>query len=473
MNLEFLGAARTVTGSKHLIRTDRATILLDCGLFQGRRQEALGKNLALPIDPEELDAVVLSHAHLDHSGALPVLVAKGYRGPIYATPATRSLCACMLADSAHIQEADARYVNKLRDREGEERVTPLYGERDVMQTLSQMTGVPYRLPQTIAPGVRLTFLDAGHVLGSAIVVLDIEEKIGRSRLVFSGDLGRKGAPLLRDPEIPEHTTSLILESTYGDRVHPPMANRAEELAQVLQRTHARGGKVLIPAFALERAQEVLYSLHELWQQGRLPKMPIFVDSPLTAKVTDVFRMNLDCLDEAARARFRGQDTPLHFPDLVYVADKRESQALDAMVGPAVIISASGMCEGGRVVHHLKAMLGDARNTVAIVGFQAQHTLGRRLVEGNPRVRIFGVMRERRAEVVVLEDFSAHADQGDLVEFATAVKSRGALRDIFLVHGELPAQEALREQLHAAGLPQVEIPAPGQICSAEPRLHAAS
>lgn len=463
VEIEFIGAAQAVTGSKHVVRTKQATVLLDCGLFQGRRREAQEKNRTLGVNPLDLDAVVLSHAHLDHSGALPVLAKRGFNKAIYATPPTRSLCAAMLEDSAHIQASDARYHEKLRIREGRggEPIVPLYEEPDVARLMSLMTAVPYHQPQMIAPGVRLTFLDAGHVLGSAIVVLDIEEGSHRTRLAFTGDLGRTGAALMRDPEVPEGTEWLIMESTYGDRIREPIELRDSELEAALWRVHARGGKVIIPAFALERAQEVLYALHALRDRGRLPRMPVFVDSPLTVKITDVFRLHPESLDADARSRFRGRSSPFDFPELTYVTDKEESKAIDAMEGPAVILSASGMCEGGRVVHHLRALIGDARNLVLMVGFQAQHTLGRRLVENAKRVRIFGVERRRHAEVVVLDGFSAHADQTELLGFAEAVQQSGPLRGTFLVHGELPAQRELKSALEDLGIRNVAIPAPGE------------
>lgn len=462
MDIEFIGGARTVTGSKHLLRTRRAAVLLDCGLFQGRRREALERNRFLGVDPAELDAVILSHAHIDHSGALPLLVKNGYRGPIYATSATRDLCAAMLVDAALVQAADVRYINKAISRDGAdmEPVEPLYGEADVVGVLSQMIAIPYRRKHIVAPGVTVTFLDAGHVLGSAIVVLDVDDADRAERVVFTGDLGRKDMPILRDPELATGASMLIMESTYGDRRHEPIAEVTGQLAAVLDRVYARGGKVVIPAFALERAQEVIYALGQLRRERRMPPMPVYVDSPLTVKITDVFKLHPECYDVEARALLQGKHSPFDFDGLTYVSDKEDSKAIDASPEPAVIISASGMCEAGRVVHHLKATIEDPKNAVVIVGFQAQHTLGRRLVERRPRVRIFGVERDLRAEVVVLNGFSAHADQRELVEFAEAVRQRGPLRKIALVHGEPAAQAALQKELEAHGFPNVTAPAPG-------------
>jgi metallo-beta-lactamase family protein len=463
ITVEFIGAAQTVTGSKHLLRTSRAAVLLDCGLFQGRRRESFEKNRNIPIDGRTLDAVVLSHAHIDHSGALPLLCRNGFDGPVYATPATRDLAAPMLLDAAMIQEADARHIARLIER-GEpdvEPVEPLYGEADVAKVLAQMVGLPYRRRQTIAPGVAVTFIDAGHVLGSAIVVLDIDDDGQSLRLAFTGDLGRHHLPILRDPEVPGGVECLVTESTYGDRLHGPIELLGEELAAVIRRTYERGGKVVIPSFALERAQEVVYELKRLREQHRIPALPVYVDSPLTVKLTDIFRMHPECYDDAARALLRGQDSPFQFDGLKYVSDVEASKAIDVEERPSIIIAASGMCEAGRVLHHLRTTVSDSRNTVAIVGFQAQHTLGRRLVERRPEVRIFGVMRPRRAEVVVLDGFSAHADQKGLLDFAEAVRQRGPLRRILLVHGEPRAQEVLTRELEARGFPSVHAPAPGE------------
>ncbi|HEX7671423.1 MAG TPA: MBL fold metallo-hydrolase [Polyangiaceae bacterium] len=461
MEIEFVGGARTVTGSKHVVRTDKATVLLDCGLFQGRRQESNERNHHLGVDPKELSAVVLSHAHIDHSGALPLLVKQGYGGAIHSTAATRDLCAAMLIDAALIQAADARYVNKRIQRDGADMtlVEPLYTEADALRALEQFETLGYHRKRRIAPGVELTFLDAGHVLGSAVVVLDMDDEGERKRLVFTGDLGRKGTPILRDPEVPDGAHVLVSESTYGDRLHGNVDEMDDALGAALHKAHARGGKVIIPSFALERAQEIVFALKRLTQKGKLPRMPVYVDSPLTVKITEVFKLHPECFDEHARALLSHRDSPFVFEDLSYVEDKRDSQELDRSPGPAVIISASGMCEGGRVVHHLQAGVEDPRNMVIIVGFQAQHTLGRRLVERRERVRIFGVERDLRAEVVVLNGFSAHADQAGLIQFAEDVRARGPLRDVLLVHGEPKAQDVLRKELQRLHFPSVRCPAP--------------
>lgn len=462
MHIEFVGAARTVTGSMHIVRVGKTTLLLDCGLYQGPRRESFERNRRLPLPVHEIDAVVLSHAHIDHAGALPMLVKLGYEGPIYATPATRDLCAVMLRDAAAIQEADARFLNRQAEKEGLEapRVEPLYSDDDVIEAVDRFISVPYRRPVPLAPGARLTFLDAGHVLGSAISVLDLEEEGKQRRLVYSGDLGRKDRPILRDPEAPEGADVLLLESTYGDRVHDPFEAMHDELAKVIIRTRERGGKLLIPSFALERAQEVLLAIKALRRENRVPHMRVYVDSPLAVKITEVFKLHPECYDAETRALIQGPGSPFDFEDLRYVVGSEDSKAIDAEGDPAIIIAASGMCEGGRILHHLKACIEDPRNTVLIVGYQAQHTLGRRLVEGRSRVKIFGVERERRAEVVVLNGFSAHADQRDLVGYARRCGAGAGLRQLALVHGDPRPQEILADLLHAAGQREITIPSSG-------------
>jgi len=464
IRLEFVGGAGTVTGSRHLVHTQDATILLDCGLYQGRRLESRRYNQDLGFDASSIDAVVLSHAHIDHSGALPVLHKRGYRGPVYSTPATRDLCSVMLQDSAQIQAADARYLNRAIER-GEldsDPIETLYDQADVSSLLELFLALPYRRKQPIARGVELSLLDAGHVLGSAIPVLDIDDLGQRRRLVFTGDLGRRHMPLLRDPEVPSGAHVLVSESTYGDRLHPPIESMDAELCDVIERTRRRGGKVVIPSFALERAQEIVFAVKKLRDAGRLKPIPVFIDSPLTVRITDVFRMHPDCYDQEARALLRDGGSPFEFDGLRYAASIEESMAIDRGEGSSVIIAASGMCEAGRVLHHLKALVGDPRNTIVIVGFQAEHTLGRRLVERRERVRIFGVEHALRAEVVVLNGFSAHADQADLVAFAEAARQRGPLRTVALVHGEPKAQRALRAELSARRFPDVRIPARGDV-----------
>jgi metallo-beta-lactamase family protein len=373
----------------------------------------------------------------------------------------------MLRDAAAIQAADARFLNREAAREGSgaEEVTALYQDEDVIETMGRFYTVPYRHSPSqrgviIAPGVRLTFLDAGHVLGSAITVLDVEEGGKTRRLVFTGDLGRYDRPILRDPEVAEGANVLITESTYGDRLHDGTDKMDEDLAEVVLRTYRRGGKLLIPSFALERAQEVIFALKKLRQKDQIPRLKVYVDSPLTVRITEIFKLHPECYDAETRALIRGHDSPFDFPDIRYIDSAEDSKAIDAEDDPSVIISASGMCEAGRILHHLKAGIEDPRNTVLIVGYQAQHTLGRRLVEQRARVRIFGVERDRRAEVVVMNGFSAHADQKDLVSYAAATAEKGALDHIALVHGDPKPQEILAGLLTARKLGAVSIPAPG-------------
>ena len=462
MEIEFVGAAGSVTGSRHLIHTPKARVLLDCGLFQGPRGESDQQNRELGVDPQQIDVVVLSHAHIDHSGALPRLYKLGYRGPIYATPATRDLCATMLEDSAAIQQQDAAYINKsIAQKNAQmEPVEPLYDQDDVVGVLSQMVGIPYRRREQIAEGVTVTFYDAGHVLGSAMVALDVDVEGEVRRLLFSGDLGRRNMPILRDPEVPANANFLIMESTYGDRLHDNIEDMDDALAAAIKKTVDRGGKVIIPSFALERAQEVIYSLKKLKVDGRIPDVPVYVDSPLTLKVTDVFRIHPECFDKETRGHLLSGDSPFDFDGLMYVSSVEDSKAIDRSPDPCIVISASGMCEFGRVVHHLAAAIESKKNTVLIVGYQAQHTLGRRLVEQRQRVKIFGVQKERRAEVIVLNGFSAHGDQNDLIAFAEAVREKGPLRQVALVHGEDTSRETLKSELMDRNFPTVHTPYPG-------------
>jgi len=462
MEIEFIGAAQTVTGSMHLVRTSAGAILLDCGLFQGTRSESIERNQNLRVPIREVKAVVLSHAHIDHSGALPLLFKLGYTGPVYSTPATRSLAAVMLRDAAAIQEQDARFLNKRNRKEdnGAEEVKALYTDDDVVRAIERCISVPYATTVPIAKNAELTFLDAGHVLGSAITILDLEDQGQKRRVVFTGDLGRKDRPILRDPEVAEGADILITESTYGDRLHDNRDKMDDDLAAVVNRTVKRGGKVIIPSFALERAQEIVFTLKKLRRANAIPRVPVFVDSPLTVRITDVFKLHPECYDTETRALMRGNDSPFDFDDLTYIEDRDVSKRLSASHDAAIIISASGMCEAGRILHHLRDGIQDEKNTVLIVGYQAAHTLGRRLVEKRARVKIFGVERERRADVVVLNGFSAHADQKDLLAYVAATREKGPVDKVVLVHGDPGPQKILSEKLGAAGMKSVTAPAPG-------------
>ena len=455
MELTFAGAAREVTGSCHLVHTGGRTVALDFGLFQGRRRETYEKNRTLPLPVEALDAVVLSHAHIDHAGRLPLLAREGYANTVWATAATRDLSAVMLADAAHIQEQDAAFLA----RRGKEAIAPLYTVRDAARVGALMVGVPYRRPIEVVPGVHATFVDAGHILGSASVVLDCTEGTRTRRLVFSGDIGRSGLPIIRDPEPPAGAEVVIMESTYGDRDHESVAGAREHLARVVRETAASGGRVLIPAFAVGRTQELIYELHALSREGQVPPIPVVIDSPLAVDATTVFEMHADIFDRSEDLVRQVREL-FEFPLVEYTRDVEASKALARRHGPMIILAGSGMAESGRIVHHLAHGADDPRNTILIVGFQAEHTLGRRIVERQPTIKVFGEMVPLRARVEVLNGYSAHADRGELARWLDAVRARSsALGAVFLVHGEPKAQDALAASLTAQGY-RVHCPAPG-------------
>jgi metallo-beta-lactamase family protein len=444
----------------HLLEIQGQRILLDCGFVQGHRREAEHRNRDLPFDPRSLHAVVLSHAHIDHSGNLPSLIKGGFEGPIYTTGATRDLCAVMLPDSAHIQAQDARWLRKKAAKWNLDVVEPIYTARDVLATMRRFITVSYDVPVPIGDGITLTFRDAAHVLGSASVVLEVKEGGATvpTRVIFSGDVGREETPLLRSPVPAWEADVLIMESTYGNRLHDPYETADAEFAATITRTVARGGKIIIPTFALERAQEVIFSLKRLLERGKIPAVPVVVDSPLTADITQVFRLHPESLDEAVEHLYVKNDSPFFFPGLRYVRRVEESKALNGVEGPMIIMSANGMCEAGRILHHLRNNIEDERNTIVFVGFQAQHTLGRRIVERQPEVKIFGRPHQLRASVVTLNALSGHADQKGLVDFARP--SSSSCERCFLVHGELEQQEVLAEKLREAGFASVEIPERG-------------
>ncbi|MBN2146082.1 MAG: MBL fold metallo-hydrolase [Anaerolineales bacterium] len=457
MRITFLGAAQTVTGSMHLLEVNGHTILLECGLYQGRRAEAYERNRSFPFIPRKLDAVILSHAHIDHSGNLPNLFRQGYRGPVYATQATAHLSNIMLIDSGHIQEADAVFVNKKRAARGEPPVEPLYTMEDAALVAQYFVGKDYDEVFEPVPGVRAQLVEAGHILGSAAVVLDIEENGRKLRLWFSGDIGRLKLPLLRDPVMPSGADYLVMECTYGDKPHRDPDLAYEEFRDVVKRTVGRGGKVIIPAFAVGRTQELVYDLHQMVEAGDIPRIPVYVDSPLAVNATDIFRQHEECFDEETKEFVRSgrHRTALGFDKLTYTRSVEESKALNERKDPMVVISASGMAEAGRILHHLRHNIEDARNTIAIVSWQAPNTLGRRLAEREKRVKIFGEEFERRAEVATIGGLSAHAGQDFLMEYALRVK--GQVKQVFLVHGEADAAEALRGKLYDAGMDRITYP----------------
>ena len=442
MDITFAGAAQEVTGSCHVVRVGGRTLLLDCGMFQGKRSETRLKNMKLPVPVESIDAVVLSHAHIDHSGRLPFLVREGYAGRIWATPATRDLCAIMLADSAHIQEKDAEFLSR-RDKGF---VEPLYGLRHAVHAIELMTGVPYDTPFEPMPGIRATFVEAGHILGSASIVLDCTEDGVTRRLVFSADVGRAGLPIIRSPAPPGGAHTVIMESTYGDRDHEPVEGARARLGEIIRQTAARGGRILIPAFAVGRTQEIIYELHILTREKAIPAVPVYIDSPLAIDATSVFEMHPDLFDPSEDL-VKGVAELFQFVPVTYTRDVEASKALNGVHGPMIIIAASGMMEAGRIVHHLAHGAPDPRNTILVVGFQAEHTLGRRVVERQPILKIFGEEVPLRADVEVIDGYSAHADRTELTAWLDRVRETSpGLERVHLVHGEPPAQRALAELL---------------------------
>jgi metallo-beta-lactamase family protein len=460
--IAFQGAARTVTGSRHLLRFGSRSWLFDCGLFQGHRDEAERLNRTFRFEPAGLDAAVISHAHLDHVGNLPTLVARGFGGRIHATAATADLAGVLLRDSAFLIERDVEHVN--RHRPGPPRV-PLYTTADVETTLPRFAPHAYHEPWDLFPGVRVGYHDAGHILGSALTVFELGGPGAGFRLAMSGDLGRAHRRILRDPETFPAVDALVLESTYGDRLHPPQAETERGLTEVVTRTLARGGRLIVPAFAVGRTQELVATLHDLTGRGDIPTTPIFVDSPLAREATGIYVRHPECFDAETAAQFRNHDgpgtpgEPFGFARLRYVGSAEESRALNDRKEPCIIIAASGMAEGGRILHHLQHGLGDARNTVLFVGFQSEGTLGRRLRDGAERVNIFGEPVQRRAEIAGLDGFSAHADQAELIGWVRRLNS--APKRIFLVHGEAAPADVLAAKLRAAVGSDVHVPAPGE------------
>jgi metallo-beta-lactamase family protein len=457
MKLTFWGAARTVTGSMHQLTLEGHNYLLDCGLFQGPRKEAEARNRTFPFPCSKIAAVMLSHAHIDHSGNLPLLVKNGFHGPIHASPGTADLCRPMLADSASLQEKDAEFLNKrlLRRKSlglktpptKNGLVEPLYTVDDAERTFHRFHPIPMHSPTQIGPGLRYRSFEAGHILGSTSMLLDLESNGRKVRLGFTGDLGRPGLPIIRDPE-PWPSASadyLILESTYGDRIHEPIPAVSERLAEIVNRTYQRGGKIIVPAFAVGRTQQLVLLLHQLINAQAIPPFPIFVDSPLAVNVTEVFRNHPELFDDEARAFLTNHEDPFGFSRLTYVRDVNQSKALNDLPGPFMIVSASGMCEGGRVLHHLKNNIGDPRNTILITGYQAEHTLGRKIEQGLDEVPIFGEPMPLKAEVERIDALSGHADREEMLAWMKPIA--GSLKKVFLVHGEPDQQSAFAAAIH--------------------------
>ena len=463
LNLRFIGAAQTTTGSMHAVEYNGHRILLDCGLLQGHRKESFEANRAMPFPPHEIDAIILSHAHIDHSGRLPAFVRAGYKGPIYTTPATKELCDILLRDSAFLQERDVEYVNKKRIRQGKNPFELLYDQKDVENTISLMRPIPYGEVFSPVPGLDLkaTFYDAGHILGSASIALDYQ-KFGKSRrLLFSGDIGQWNTPFLRDPEPVPNVDVLITESTYGDRDHPSRENIQGRIKDYVSFICQHKSKLIIPSFAVGRTQQLLWIVHQLTRKGAIPNIPFYVDSPLSAKATDITRRYTNLFNEKTQEIVARGEDPFDFPNLHFTQTVEDSMALNSIKGPIVIISASGMCEGGRILHHLKNNIQDPLNLVLITGFQAENTLGRRLVEGATPVKIYGDEYDLRATVFTINGLSAHADRQGLIRYAKALGP--SVRRAFCVHGEpefcLANQKNLVEEV---GIRRVDIPVRGQL-----------
>ncbi|MCX6055281.1 MAG: MBL fold metallo-hydrolase [Chloroflexi bacterium] len=456
MKIIFEGATQTVTGSKHLIEVNGKKLLLDCGLFQGKRSEFFENNLKFDFDPASIDAVILSHAHIDHSGNLPNLVKNGFSGPIYATPPTVTLGNIMLRDAAHIQEADALYLNKKRAKRGEPPVEPLYLLVDAIQAIEHYYPVKYDEAFSPIPGVTVHFQNAGHILGSAAIRLDIVENGSKKSIWFSGDIGRQDLPLLPDPVLPSDVDYLMMECTYGDQNHDSVDQAYQQFKEVVIKTIRRGGKVIIPAFAVGRTQEIIYFLNQMISENIIGHLPVYVDSPLAVEASKIFKQYPEYFDTETFEFIKKEKHPaLEFKDLKFIGSVEESKKLNEMNGSMVIISASGMAEAGRILHHLKNNIEDKRNTVLIVGWQAPNTLGRRLAEKNAQVRIFGEEYQLKAEVETISGLSAHAGQDNLLSYARAVKNR--VRKIFLVHGEPDAAGVFQEKLKSEGIGPVEYP----------------
>ena len=462
MEIQFIGAAHEVTGSQHLLTINSKKILLDCGMFQGHRKETFEKNRQFTYDPSGIDVMLLSHAHIDHCGNIPNLVRKGFNGHIYTTSATVDLCQIMLRDSAYLQERDVTYVNRERIKKGKTPFEALYTVDDVEKAMKHFIGVQYDKPINVSPGVNATFRDAGHILGSAGISLEIEEPGKKINFGFSGDIGRPGTPILHDPDILRNLDVLIMESTYGNRIHPVSNEVEEELTKIIQKTISAGGKVIIPAFAVGRTQLLVYILHKLWQQNRIPLFSIYVDSPLALKATEIFRLHPECFDqETYRLFLNDHEDPFGFEKLIYTRSVDDSKALNDLKVPYVVISASGMAEGGRILHHLKNNIGNKNNLILFVGYAAKNTLARKIMDGDEWVSIFGDMYEVKSKVEKMDYFSGHADQKELLDYLN-FNPPEKLKNIFLVHGEEDQAIPLMDKIKNKGYESVKYPTPGEV-----------
>jgi metallo-beta-lactamase family protein len=462
LKIQFLGAAQTVTGSMHYLQINGKKILLDCGLYQGKRKEAYEINKNLSFDPSSIDVMFLSHAHIDHSGNIPNLVKNGFSGHIYTTSATVDLCQVMLRDSAYLQERDVKYVNKKRIKQNKVPFEPLYTEEDVEKAMHNFIGIQYDKNIDTAPGVNVVFRDAGHILGSAGIVLEIRENGKFTRLGFSGDIGRPDTPVIRDPNILQELDVLIMESTYGNRLHPVTPEVEEEVALVINETIEGGGKIIIPAFAVGRTQLLVYVLHKLFNENRIPQFPIFVDSPLAVNSTEVFRMHPECFDrETFRIFIDNYEDPFGFNRLTYIRDVEKSKELNDYKNPCMIISASGMAEGGRILHHLANNIQNERNLILFAGYAAQETLARKIIDGAEEVNILGNSYKVKSKVKKMDYFSAHADQKGLLDYLK-LSPPNKLKNIFIVHSEEEQALPLKEKILNKGYHSVYFPQKGDV-----------
>ncbi|MCX6149486.1 MAG: MBL fold metallo-hydrolase [Ignavibacteriales bacterium] len=462
MEIQFIGAARTVTGSMHLIKTNGTTFLLDCGLYQGKRKEAyeLNKNFDL-FDPSKIDFVILSHAHIDHSGNIPNLSKNGFTGNIYTTFASRDLATIMLKDTAYIQEKDVAFVNKRRIKNGQNPFTPLYTNEDVEESLKHFVGINYHREFEITPEIKITFFDAGHILGSALTLIVINENGRLIQLGYTGDLGRPNMPILKDPEKIPDVDLFICESTYGGRFHDTADETEMKLAGVIQKAIEKKAKIIVPAFSVGRTQELVYALNNIFESGAVPRIPVFVDSPLSVNITEVFRLHPECFDyETSQFILKHRD-PFGFNKLTYIKDVADSKKLNDIDGPCMIIASSGMAEAGRILHHLANNVEDPKNIILIVGYNAEHTLGRRIVEREPIIKIFGEEFHLNAEVIVMNSLSAHADSNELIDYCKLLdKSR--IQNFFLVHGDYDQQLKFKDRLNSIEFANITIPEKGDV-----------
>lgn len=459
MKIQFFGAAQTVTGSQHLLTINDKKILLDCGLFQGRRKDTYEKNKNFKFDPKEIDALILSHAHIDHCGNIPHLVKDGFNGPIYTTSATKDLCKIMLEDSAHLQQRDIEWLNKRKKKRIPEE--PLYSIEDVDDAINNFIPVDYNTATEIFPGVVAYFQDAGHILGSAGILLEIEEEGRKLRFGFSGDIGRPEMPIIRNPDIFRDLDILIMESTYGNRLHTQTDEVEEEVAKVVREVFERRGKIIIPSFAVGRTQLLVYVLHKLFDQNRIPEIPIYVDSPLALKATEVFKEHPECFDrETNRIFLESGDDPFGFKRLKYITTVDESKELNETKEAMIIISASGMAEGGRILHHLANNISNSNNLILFVGYAAQHTLARKIMDGMEKVNILGEEYSVKCKIKTMDYFSGHADQKELLEYLRLNPSN-RLKNIFLVHGEEEQALPFREKILQKGYKNADYPISGE------------